>query len=140
MSAVPQDVAYQAFLDAVLADAEGRRDNSAQLANDPEAWRVALIDLLDELRVDIAAVNAELKGDMPIRRERFRAKAELSEERAVLVERQQRLDSKLRHVKLLCGPPTARPLHDHGTPLEQAQAHLRAALSLLSQLADSEKS
>lgn len=132
MSAL-HDTHRQAFLDSVLADAEGTRDNEKYLVNDVDAWRVALIDLLDEVRGEIAEVNAELKADMPNRRARFERRGELEAERARLAERQRALDTKLRHIKLLLPNRNERSLGT-GTPLEQARAHLFAAIDILTDL------
>lgn len=133
----------QAFLDAVMADAEGTRDNSKHLAKDPNEWRVAILDLMDDCRARLVGVNADIKANGP----RTYKAHELQQERAALCDQQEALITKLRHVKQLAAsavtvtrqtsskPPTLeRPSVAPGTPFEMARAHLYAALDILQQL------
>lgn len=128
MSAMGVDL-QQAFLDAVLADAEGERKDTQHLEADPDAWRNAIVDVLDLTRSDLASVNADISATPPANRGGFQRRSDLLAERAVFVERQSMLETRLRYVKPLCGPRVVRV--DKGTAIEEARQHLFAALDIL---------
>lgn len=134
----------RAFLDAVLADAEGTRESERFLSQDPNAWREGLILLLGDSGSAMAEINAEIAAIAPGAKGGFRRKATLQEERAGLVHRKTRVEARLRLANKLV---EERRAADHAqrmtTPrivdLEEVsiaavRAHLRMALAILRRL------
>ena len=131
------------YIDDVLADAEGDADHSPRLSADCAAWRDALIELLADTRAALAGINAELTR-LPGMRQGGRThpkRAELTQERALYVDRQSRLEVRLRLVKsMMPSTPSAatvraRPdVSDRGAALLEAQRLLRDAARILGAL------
>lgn len=120
-------------LDLVLDDAEGTQDHSEVLAINLEAWRVALVDLLDEARSEASVLNADIQALRAGRQHSRRA--ELKSERAEIVARIATIETRLRYVKRLLDPPSLdRSDSEQVDMLFEARRHMTAALGILTKL------
>lgn len=124
MVAVPAE--RQAFLDAVLADAEGRRDQAKYLEKDPAAWRDAIADLLDDIRSQLTVVNADMRANAP----RSYRRHELEQTRADLAGTQASLETRLGTSRRASRRSRNRrrrhgPRHHTSRPRTRSRAHAR---------------